>query len=176
MKKVLATHLVFTVAFFILFNVYRDWLNLAFMPFWLGALLGTLLPYTDYLIYVYLLKPKEPISQEAATLISQKKIVKAWDVLISNFSDRKGLLIHNASFQTLFLVFSVWMVTSGSLLGTGLVLAFILHLILDQVMDLVELGNIDNWFVGFPINLDKEQKRWFLAGNALVLLFLGFIF
>ncbi len=176
MKKVFATHLVFTIAFFILFTVFRDWLNLAFAPFWWGALLGMILPFSDYLIYIYLLNPKESLSLEAASLLSQRKILKAGDKFISSFSDRKGLLIHNASFQALFLVFAVWMVTSGNLLGMGLVLAFMLHLILEEVMDLIELGTIDNWFTGFPVNLDKQQKIWFLAGNVIVLLFLGFFF
>lgn len=176
MKKVLATHFVFAVAFFILFSVYRDWLSLRFSPFWWGALLGTLFPYIDYLIFVYVLKPKEAISQEIVSLISQRKISKAGDMIVSSFSDRKGLMIHNASFQTLFLVFSIWMITSGSLLGMGLVLAFMLHLIIDQVTDLVESGNIDNWFIGFPLDLDSEQRRWFLVANVLVFIFFGFFY
>lgn len=176
MKKDLATHFVFAVALFILFSVYRDWLSLKFMPFWLGGILGTLLPDVDYLIYVYVLKPKESASQEVSSLISQGKISKTWDVVMTKFSDRKGLLVHNASFQTLFLVFAVWMVTSGNLMGMGLVLAFMLHLLLDQVTDLMEKGSIDGWFNGFPINLDSQQKRWFLIANVLVLLYLGFFF
>jgi hypothetical protein len=176
MKKDLAIHFVFAAALFILFSVYRDWLNLSFVPFWLGAILGTLLPDVDYLIYVYALKPKEAASQEVASLISQRKVVKTWDTLMTSFSERKGLLVHTASFQALFLVFSVWMITSGSLMGMGLVLAFMLHLIMDQVTDLVETGTIDNWFTGFPVNLTSEQRRWFLVANVLVLLFLGFFF
>lgn len=176
MKKDLAIHFVFATALFILFSVYRDWLNLSFTPFWLGAFLGTILPDVDYLIYVYVLKPKESASQEVASLISQKNFTRTWDVIMSRFADRDGLLVHNASFQVLFLVFAVWMVTSGSLLGMGLVLAFMLHLILDQVTDLVERGNIDSWLAGFPVSLDSEQRRWFLIANALVLLFLGFFF
>jgi hypothetical protein len=176
MKKDLATHFVFAIALFVLFSVYRDWLNLSFLPFWLGGILGTLLPDVDYLIYVYALKPKDATSQEAAGLIAQRKIAKSWDTLMNSFDNRKGLLVHSASFQTLFLVFSVWMVTSGSLIGMGLVLAFMLHLILDQITDLVELGNFDGWFAGFPVNLDSEQKRWYLVANVIVLLFLGFFF
>lgn len=176
MKKVLATHFVFALALFILISVYRDWLSLAFTPFWWGAVLGTILPYVDYIIYIYLLEPKSGVSQKAVNLISQKKIEKTGDLLLSGFGERKGLLLHNASFQVLFLVFSIWLITSGNLLGMGVVLAFMLHLILDQVTDFVEKGNIDSWFTGFPINLDTQQRRWFLIGNIIVLLYLGFFF
>lgn len=176
MKKDLAIHFTFAAAFFILISVYRDWLSLAFLPFWFGGVIGTLLPDIDYLIYVYVLKPNESSSREVASLISQKKILKTWDLLVSDFSQRKGLLVHNASFQTLFLIFSILIVTSGNLLGMGLVLAFMLHLIMDQITDLVDSGSLDTWFVGFPLNLDKEQKRWFLVSNFLVFIFLGFFF
>ena len=176
MKKDLATHFVFAAAFFILFSVYRNWLDVSYSPFWIGALIGTLLPDIDYLIYIYALKPNEASSRQATTLISQRKVTQSWDMLMSEFRQRKGLLVHNASFQVLFLVFSIWMVTSGNLLGMGVVLAFMLHLLLDQVMDLVELKSIDHWFEGFPIDLDLQQKRYFLVGNVLVLLFLGFLF
>ncbi|MFC1600544.1 hypothetical protein ACFL25_00520 [Patescibacteria group bacterium] len=176
MKKLLATHFVFLTAFVILFSVFRDWLNLSFAPFWWGSLMGFFLPYVDYVLYIYLLKPKETVSQEAAALISSGKVIKAGNNIVASFNDRKNLLMHNASFQALFLVFSVWMVTSGNLLGMGIVLAFMLHLILDQVTDYIELGNIDNWFEGFPINLDKQQRLWFLIANIIVFLYLGFFF
>jgi len=176
MKKVLATHFVFTLAFFILFSVYRNWLNISFVPLWWGAVLGMILPFTDYLIYVYVLKPKDTVSQKVVEAVSQKGITKASDMLMAKLADRKGLLMHNASFQFVFLIFAIWMVTSGSLLGMGLVLAFMLHLVLDQIMDLVELKNIDDWFVGFPLNLDYNQKRWFVTANAVVFIFLGFFF
>jgi hypothetical protein len=80
MKKDLAT-LYFRHSFFILISVYRDWLSLSFMPFWLGGIMGTLLPDIDYLIYVYVFKPKESSSQEVAGLISQRNLSKSWDTL-----------------------------------------------------------------------------------------------
>lgn len=176
MKKIFATHFVFAAALFILISVYRDWLSLSYYSFWWGAVLGIILPYADYLIYVYLLKPKDAVSQEAVAMISKKKISKTADMLVSSFGTRKGLLMHNASFQALFLVFSIWIITSGNLLGMGLVLAFMLHLILDQMTDFIEKGNIDNWFDGFPVNLDKQQRLWYLAANVVIFLYLGFFF
>ena len=176
MKKDLAIHFSFAIAFFVLISIYRDWLSLGFVAFWLGGILGTLLPDVDHLIYVHLLKPNDVSSQKVAALVSQRQVWKTWDMLVSGRGERKGLLIHNASFQAIFLIFSVLIVTSGNLMGMGLVLAFMLHLIMDQVTDLVEMGTIDSWYTGFPINLSSEQRRWFLIVNVLVLLFLGFVF
>lgn len=176
MKKDLAIHFTFAIALFVLVSIFRDWLSLSFVAFWIGGVVGTLLPDVDHLIYVYVLRPDEASSQKIATLISQKQVLKTWDFLASTRTDRKGLLIHNASFQVLFLLFSILIITSGSLIGMGIVLGFMLHLILDEVVDLVEMGNLDGWFSGFPVALDSDQKRWFLIANVLVLLGLGFFF
>ncbi len=176
MKKILASQIVFFFAFFILFTVYRRWLNLSFIPFWVGGLIGFLLPFSDYLIYVYLLKPQEKISLDIKSLISQKKILKAYENLLQYFSGKRGLLIHSALFQTLLLVFALWMVTSGTLLAMGLVLAFMLHLILDQAIDLAEKRSIDGWYEGFPLDLDRQQKILFLVFNFLVFSYFGFFF
>jgi len=176
MKKDLAIHFTFALALFVLITLFRDWLSVGFMAFWIGGIIGTLLPDVDHLIYVYILKPNEAASQKVASLVSQKQIIKTWDTLASTRTDRKGLLIHTASFQVLFLIFSVLIITSGSLIGMGIALGFILHLILDEVVDLVETGNFDGWFSGFPVNLDSEQKHWFLVANVLIFLALGFFF
>jgi hypothetical protein len=37
----------------------------------------------------------------------------------SNFMTEKGLLVHNGFISGSFLIFSVWMITSGSLIGNG---------------------------------------------------------
>lgn len=175
MKKDLAIHFTFAAALFVLISIYRDWLSLPFAAFWIGGVLGTLLPDVDYLIYVYVLKPNEASSQKIAELVSQRQILKTWDILASTRGERKGLLIHNATFQILFLIFSILMITSGTLIGMGITLAFMLHLILDEVVDLMETGSIDGWFSGFPFALSSEQKRWFLVGNTLILLLLAFL-
>lgn len=176
MKKDLAIHFTFAIALFVLISIYRDWLSLKFVAFWIGGVLGTLLPDVDHLIYVYVLKPNEASSQKIADLISQKQIVKTWDALTSTRTDRKGLLIHNAAFQILFLVFAILVITSGSLIGMGITLGFMLHLILDEVVDYMETGNFDMWFSGFPFTLESRYKQLYLVGNAVALLALGFFF
>jgi len=91
--------------------------------------------------------------------------------------ERKELIFHTAYFQIIFLTFSIFVITSsGSLLGMGLVLAFMLHLLIDQIIDLMENNSLDSWFTKFPFSLDAKQKRYFVFANGVILLVLGFFF
>jgi len=51
-----------------------------------------------------------------------------------------------------------------------LVLAFLLHLLVDQAIDFFEGGNFSAWFSKLPIELDEEQRKWYLGVNLVVLL------
>lgn len=177
MKKDLLTHFSFLISIFIFISIYRGWLALEYLPFWYGGILGTLLPYADYLIYIYLVKPKEQISQQTAALISEKKVVQTWDVLIETRNQKSDLIFHTSYFQLIFLAFSFLIITSTTdLLGRGLVLAFLLHLLVDQFVDYVENKNLDSWFGKYIEISDNEKRLWYLFGNFAALLFLGFIF
>jgi hypothetical protein len=175
-KKDLLTHFTFLIAFFIFISLFKSWLALSFLPFWIGGILGTLLPDLDHLIYVYLLKPHELTSQRVNSLIASRNIVKTWNLLASTRSERTELIFHTVSFQLIFLIFAFLVVTSsGSLLGRGLVLAFSLHILIDQAIDLIETDNLDNWFRKLPVSLNTRQRHWYLAVTLVTLLILGFV-
>jgi hypothetical protein len=175
MKKDLVTHFSFMIAIFILISLFKDWIDLAFLPFWFGGILGTLIPDFDHLIYVYFLSPNESTSVRVAGLLEKREVLKSWDILSETRRERKDLLFHSVHFQLLFTIFAFFIITSTvSLLAKGLVLAFLVHLLIDQVIDLMDTGSLDNWFLRFQINLDAEQKRWYLVANALVLLVITF--
>ena len=177
MKKDLLTHFSFMVALFVLISLYKDWLRVQFLPFWFGGILGTLLPDIDHFIYVYVVKPTEATSQKVAGLVSERKVLQSWDVLAKTRAERKELIFHTAHFQLVFLVFAIFIITSSpSLLGMGLVLAFMLHLLIDQIIDLIEGGSLDNWFKKFPFTLDAKQQRYFVFANGIILLVLGFFY
>jgi len=177
MKKDLLTHLTFMIALFILISIYKDWVRVEFWPYWLGGIVGTLLPDIDHFIYVYAISPLEETSQKVISLISARKIFQSWDLLAETRLERKELIFHTAYFQVIFLLFSIFIITSsGSLLGMGLVLAFMLHLLVDQVTDLVETKSLDNWFAKFPFELDIRKQRLFVIANGVLTLALGFFF
>lgn len=174
MKKDLATHFSFAIALFALITLFNRWFSLDYIPFWVGGIIGTLLPDVDHLIYAYVLKPHEVTSQRVASLISQRQVGKTWDLISATRTERKDLIFHSATFQLLFVVFAFLVITSsGSILGSGIVLAFLLHLLIDQVMDLVETGSVNVWFERFPFQLDSEQKRYYLVANGLIILVLS---
>ena len=172
MKRDLLTHFTFMIALFalaIIFN--RPFSFESVIPFLVGGILGTLLPDIDHLLYVYLLHPTDTLSQQVASQINNKQIVKTWDTLVATRFQRTDLLFHTASFQIIFLVFTFLVITSSnSILGKGVVLAFALHLVIDEVVDLMEAKNIEAWFLKFPLKFDAKQKKWFLIANAIVVL------
>lgn len=176
MKKEVLIHFLFLLAFFIFITLFKKWFDLIYLPFWFGGILGTILPDIDHLIYVYVLKPEEPTSQEVSTLISKRDLKKSVVLLATTRSERSELIFHTAHFQILFLIFAFLVITSsGSLLGRGLVLAFALHLLVDGAVDLIETQNLANWFKKLPVTLDQEQIRWYLVANIAVLLIFGFL-
>ncbi len=175
MKKEIVTHFSFMIALFIFVSIYRGWFELVYLPFWVGGILGTVLPDVDHLIYVYFLRPTEAISQKVAALIEKREAVKSISLLAETRMERKHLVFHTFHFNLIFLVFAFLVITSsGSLLGRGLVLAFSLHLLIDQIIDYMETGDIVNWLRQVNIDLTKEQKRWYLVINIVILLIFSF--
>lgn len=176
MKKELITHFTFVIAFFIFISLFRGWFELSYLAFWVGGIIGTILPDIDHLIYVYFLRPQEAISQRVVSLVSKRESLAGLSLLSETRSERKHFVFHTFHFNIIFLLLSFLVITSsGSNLGRGIVLAFSLHLLIDQVVDFIETGDLLNWFRQVNIELSVEQKRYYLIGNLIVLLFLGFL-
>jgi len=176
MKKELITHFTFLIAFFIFISIFRGWFELSYLAFWVGGIIGTILPDIDHLIYVYFLRPQEAISQKVVSLVSKRESLAGIALLAETRSERKHFVFHTFHFNVIFLLLSYLVITSsGSNLGRGIVLAFLLHLLIDQVVDFIETGDLLNWFRQVNIELSAEQKRYYLIGNTVVLLILGFL-
>jgi hypothetical protein len=188
-RKEVLTHclylLVFSVAV-VLVKRYFLPLNVAsainIVLFLIGGLIGTALPDVDHFIYVYLLHPQELTSQRinyAMTSPTQPVKQRVWSVfelMALTRGERKGLIFHTAHFQIIFWVLAFLVVSSsGSILGRGLVLAFALHLIVDQILDLNMVDNLDNWFRQWNIQLEKEKYMFYWLGNLALLLILGLV-
>jgi hypothetical protein len=174
LKKEVITHFSFMVSFFVLITIYRRWFDLYYIPFWLGGVLGTILPDIDQLIYIYVLKPAETNSQRVIAMLDRRDVMGALKSLSETRYERNKLIFHTAQFQLIFLILAFFVVTSSrSVFGRGIVLAFSLHLFIDQIVDLMDTGGLKNWFTKLPVLLDREQRRWYLVFNFLILLVLG---
>ena len=177
MRKEITVHFVFMVSLFLLISVFRKWFALPFWPFWIGGIVGTILPDVDHLVYVYFLRPHELTSQRAFHKLSNKDIKGVFSLLADTRSERTKLIFHSALFQIIFLILTFLVITSsGSIFGRGLVLAFSLHLLIDQYVDFMEIGNLDLWFKSITnISIDKEKARLYWGGVLIIILIFGFL-
>ena len=161
MKRELALHFGVFVLFAILVILFKRWFDISYWPFLVGGILGTLLPDIDHLIYVYFLSPQDLTSQRVSYLLNKRDVGRSLSLLYETRSERKGLIFHSTVFQIIFWVLTFLVVTSsGSIFGWGIVLAFSLHLILDQWID---------------FNFYKQKPTPYFYINILILLFLGIL-
>ena len=175
MKKEIFVHFAFFFSLFIFVSIARGYLSFSSWQFFLGGVVGTILPDIDHLLYVFFLRPQELTSQRVGYMVGKRDIWGGLELLAETRSERTKLIFHTATFQLIFLVLAFFVLTSsGSLMGRGLVLAFFLHLIIDQAVDLATTGSLSNWFKNFPLELDagKQKTYWW----ALIILLLIFSF
>lgn len=177
MKKQLLIYYATFILLFALISLSRGWFSAPFLAFWLGGALGVILPDIDHIIYIYLLKPHELTSQRAARMISRREIWSTLNLLATTRTERTSLVFHNAMFQLVFSAFAFFVITSStSLFGRGVVVAFLLHLLVDQYLDFNQLGSISHWTRGLNISLNREKTAFYWAGMGILLVLFGFVF
>jgi len=177
MRREFVLHFLFWFAFFVFITLVRQYFNILYWPFWVGGMLGIFLPDIDHLIYIYFTKPQELTSQRVGYLVDKKNIKRSIELLYETRSERKGLIFHTVFFQLIFLILTFWMVSSsGSFFGKGLVLSFSIHLLVDQIVDLTELENFDNWLMSSPITLDFEKAKIYWLIVLIIVCVIAFLF
>ncbi len=176
MKKEILAHFFFLIFFFVLISLFRGYFTLNYAFLWVGGVIGTILPDIDHLVYVYFLKPYELTSQRTQSLLAKKEFLRTFGLLAATRSERKHLIFHTALFQIIFMTLTFLVLTSsGSVLGRGLVLAFALHLLVDQMLDFFQLDNLDNWFYQLNIFPAKEKALFYWLAMIFLFLFFGFL-
>lgn len=174
MRKEILTHIIASFLFSVLVVVAKGWFDLSYWTIFLGAALGTILPDVDHIIYVYFLAPQELTSQRVSYMVSKKDFWGVIKLLVETRNERRELIFHTVFFQLIFLVLTFFVITStGSVFGRGLVLAFSLHLLLDQAIDLREVGNLENWFYNSAFKIPAPQTKVYLWAVLAVLLIFG---
>lgn len=134
MKKELGVHILFAVPYLLLVMIFNRYFFVGVWPLFLGGVIGTILPYADHFIYVYYLAPQELSSQRVMSYIKQKQIWLALEMMIHTSHERNNLIFHTLLFNAVIAILAFYVVTSsGSLFGTGIVLAFYLHLVVDML-------------------------------------------
>ncbi|MDP3888580.1 MAG: hypothetical protein Q8Q24_00905 [bacterium] len=146
---------------------------------WLGGFLGIFLLDIDHLFYTLLVHPQELTSVRVRRFIDLKNYKEALLLLFQTRQERQKLNFHNAFFQVFFYVFAFFVLTSsGSLLGAGLVLGILLHLLYEEITNY--LGKREEllrdwlfWPIGGKISL--RGQKIFLAVSFLVFFWLNLL-
>jgi hypothetical protein len=176
MKKEIFIHFAFLVSLFIFISLFRGYLTLSYWPLWVGGLVGTILPDVDHFIYIFFLRPYEYTSQRASYMLGKKDVLGTLRFLAETRYERTKIIFHTATFQIIFVVLAFWVITSsGSMFGRGLVLAFLLHMLTDQIVDIMETGGLSMWFKDFPLEIDQEKVKTYWVIQVLLFLILAFI-
>lgn len=176
MRRELFIHFAYLIPLLIFVSLVKGWLNLSYWPFWLGGVVGTILPDVDHFIYIFFLRPYELTSQRAAAMLQKRDIIATLRLLSETRYERTKIIFHTATFQAIFVILAFLVISSsGNVFGRGLVLAFLLHLIVDELVDLREVGNLNNWIKDFPLLLTGREKL-FVSVNIAILLLFAFIF
>ena len=171
MRRELFIHFLFWISLFIFISIFRGYLSISYWPFWLGGVAGTLLPDIDHLIYIFFLNPQELTSQRVDFLLKKKEIPRVLTLLSETRSERKNLIFHTFIFQILFFVVAFLVLTSStSMLARGLVLAFLIHLSVDQVTDFIEIKNLDSWGKLFSDFSSEKYLNLYLTISILLLI------
>lgn len=158
-----------------LVTLLKGWFDLSVVTFWVGGLIGVFLPEIDHLIYAYVLRPHEYDSQRMQRMINQGQVAQSVQMGAETREQRTTLVFHTITFQLIFVLFAIFVVSStGSLLGRGLVLGFLLNLVVDQGLDLQKTSALENWFGQLKLNLTREQAVFYVLGNLLVIIVLAF--
>lgn len=175
MRREFFLHLAFLVSFFLLVSVFRNWFSFSYWPFWVGGFFGAFLPDIDHLIYIYFLRPEELTSQRANYMLNKRNFGGTVSLLTDTKEERKTLVFHTILFQVIFLILTFLVLTSsGSLFGTGLVLAFSLHFLVDQIIDIRE-NSWSRWLHQIPFPLEKDQFRFYWWVILILVLLFGFL-
>jgi hypothetical protein len=175
-KREVAIHLISLLLFLFFISLARGWINLKFYPFWLGSLIGTVLPDIDHIVYVYFMRPYELTSRRLSLTLQKNQFFRFFELLAVTSSERKDLIFHTVQFQALFLIFTFWTIFSSvSLLGRGIVLGFTFHLLVDQFVDLMT-GSFDGWTQKISVTFEKNQAIFYWIAVLLVTILLATFF
>ncbi len=179
LKKEIISHLLVSLIWLLIVTLLRwswQW-NLVWL--WLGGLLGTYLFDADHFFYLLVINPQELTSQRVRRLFQQKRIGEAFSLVAQTATERVHLPFHNAFFQIVNFILCFFVLTStNNLLASGLVMGMALHLLKDEIGEVVggEEERLSRWLFwqsNFEISL--EGQKIYLVVMSLIFLALNWL-
>jgi len=183
-KKEIKSHLKVSFAWLILVTIlslfrlragsFWFWL-LGTLFLWLGTLVGTFLLDIDHLIYWFFTHPEKEDSQKARKLWQGKEYKELLLLLGQSHDSHTRLIFHSALFQIIFLIFTLYIFTSGgSYFGSGLAAGINLHLLKDEWEEYFEkkYNHLNDWlFWQLKRKIGLKQQKNFIV--LMLSIFLG---
>lgn len=112
----------------------------------MGGLLGLGFVMVDRFIYVYLTKPHEQLSEHVRLLVQQRRWMDAVRLLRNRGNEQRELTVRSVFFMAAWIPAAFFVTTStGSMLGTGLVMGIGLHLLYDVAMGWQDFERMKGW-------------------------------
>ena len=179
LKKELRTYLLVVFIWLLAITLLRWSWQWGLIGLWFGAFIGTFLINLDHFIYLFFTNPHELTSQRAQRLWEQKHLKELVILTFDTSGERIKLAFHNILFQLILFVLCLFVLTStGNLFGSGLVMGMMLHLLRDEVGELLSkqeerLKKWLFWQVNFDISFN--QQKLFVILMVLFFVVLNFL-
>ena len=149
------------VGYFTLLSILRFRLDWGLIWWWLGGILGVLMDYADRLVYVYYVKPNDPLSLAIKRLVKKRKYKISYIAFQNRGFEQQHLALHSILFLIVWIVIALYVITSsGSMLAAGLILGLGLQLLFDMLKDYQNSKKLKAWLfwqIKRPIS-DTELK------------------
>lgn len=128
-----------------------------------GSLLGTFVLDLDYFIYAYFLEPTKDFSKNIMAFIKHgdvKNILMYIDIHKNDIEDKT---LHSTLFQTVFAVFSIFVISSNT---PYLVKSIVISILANSIYRFLEAyfkGNVTTWFWAFKNTPSKNGMIIYIA-------------
>lgn len=142
----------------------------------IGCLLGTFILDMEYILYAYILEPKEEFSKTIAGFIKYKDFKNLITFINEHKNDVKDKSLNSILFQAILVPISIYVVFSPASL---LIKSFILSIYANSIYKLIECyfeGRSAEWFWAIKGTPKKEGVLGFIILLVLILLFCLYYF
>ncbi|MCL5090814.1 MAG: hypothetical protein M1514_02265 [Patescibacteria group bacterium] len=176
----LLLHFLTTLIYFLLLTLGRGKFDLSLVSLWLGAILGMFLLDLDRIIDAFWVHPEEAKIREIREIWERRGIwgVRGiWGKLQKD--QQRHLIFHTVTFQVILLVLAFYILTAGgSLLGSALVMAINLHLLVDEWKNFLQIKKevVTDWLFWQVKGLLMERYLpFYLGGVSLIFVIFSFL-
>ena len=184
MKEEVRRHVVVLVVYFAVVAVFRVFalgfgdvgsLGLQIVGLWLGGVIGYLLVLLDRLVYVYLLRPHEQLSQQVQFMLAKRNIRGVLELVHRRRREQTRLAFRSFLFMVAWVFLALFALTStAGTYGGALVMGLGLHLVYDlwrdQQMDPKGLNQKLFWQVKRAVPMRVQKVFLYLFSGVFVLL------